>query len=226
MIKKLQRNFIRIAALALLSVILIVVASINGVFLYQCNQLLDSKLEDMRTTSPFDIFPLLHQNMQSSSACCVVILDSDYNIQTVRQNIEDSFSDEDLENYISVIRQRKKDHGWNQFIKYRVITNKDTDGNEQICIAFINASPTLYSIMSLMVISMIIGLATFLIILLLIVMASRWAIQPLIESYQKQHQFITDAGHELKTPLTVISANSELARMTYGDSEWFDGITV
>ena len=40
MIKKLQRNFIRIAALALLSVILIVVASINGVFLYQCNQLL------------------------------------------------------------------------------------------------------------------------------------------------------------------------------------------
>lgn len=80
--------------------------------------------------------------------------------------------------------------------------------------------------MSLMVISMIIGLATFLIILLLIVMASRWAIQPLIESYQKQHQFITDAGHELKTPLTVISANSELARMTYGNSEWFDGITV
>ena len=97
MIKKLQKNFIRIAALALLSVILIVVASINGVFLYQCNQLLDNKLENMlirhigkqddardkpqkekapgaeepgkkRTTSPFDIFPLLHQNMQSSSA--------------------------------------------------------------------------------------------------------------------------------------------------------------
>ena len=106
----------------------------------------------------------------------------------------------------------------------KTMTNKDTDGNEQICIAFINASPTLYSIMSLLVISMIIGLATFLIILLLIIMASRRAIQPLIESYQKQHQFITDAGHELKTPLTVISANSELARMTYGDSEWFDGI--
>ena len=42
MIKKLQRNFIRIAALALLSVILIVVASINGVFFYQCNQLLEA----------------------------------------------------------------------------------------------------------------------------------------------------------------------------------------
>ena len=187
MIKKLQKNFIRIAALALLSVILIVVASINGVFLYQCNQLLDNKLENMlirhtgkqddardkpqkekapgaeepgkkRTTSPFDIFPLLHQNMQSSSACCVVILDSDYTIQIVRQNIEDSFSDEDLESYIAVIRQEEKDHGWYQFIKYRVIVNKDADGNEQICIAFINASPTLYSILSLLVISLISGL--------------------------------------------------------------------
>ena len=212
MIKKLQRNFIRIAALALLSVILIVVASINGVFLYQCNQLLDNKLENMlirhtgkqddarekpkkeqapgteapgkkRTPSPFDIFPLLHQNMQSSSACCVVILDSDYTIQTVRQNIEDYFSDDDLGSYIAVIRQREKDHGWYQFIKYRVIVNKDADGNEQICIAFINASPTLYSILSLLVISLIIGLATFLIILLLIIIASRRAIQPLIESY-------------------------------------------
>lgn len=253
MIKKLQKNFIRIAALALLSVILIVIASINGVFLYQCNQLLDNKLEDMlirhtgnseesknkpknengndkndpgkrRTTSPFDIFPLLHKNMQSSSACCVVILDSNYTIQTVRQNINDSFSEEDLKNDISFVRQNGKSHGWYQFLKYRVITNKDKDGNEQICIAFINASPSLYSIFSLLVISLIIGLATFLIILLLIIAASRRAIQPLMESYQKQHQFITDAGHELKTPLTVISANSELARMTYGDSEWFDGI--
>ena len=96
------------------------------------------------------------------------------------RSIEDSFSDEDLESYIAVIRQEEKDHGWYQFIKYRVIVNKDADGNEQICIAFINASPTLYSILSLLVISLIIGLATFLIILLLIIIASRRAIQPLI----------------------------------------------
>ena len=111
MLKKLQRNFIKIAALALLSVILIVIASINGIFLYQCNRLLDNKLEDMlirhtgnqseskqpekksnipeqkpkTTTSPFDILPLLHKNMQSSSACCVVILDKDYQIQSIRR---------------------------------------------------------------------------------------------------------------------------------------------
>lgn len=47
---------------------------------------------------------------------------------------------------------------------------------------------------------------------------------PIAESYIRQKQFVTDAGHELKTPLTVISANNELLRMLYGDSEWFDGI--
>lgn len=253
MLKKLQKSFIKIAALALLSVILIVIASINGVFLYQCNQLLDNKLEDMlirhtddsrqgkdapkgenkddkngpakkRTTSPFDIFPLLHKNMQSSSACCVVILDKNYNIQTVRRNIDDSFDEAELEEYLSAIRQKGASHGWYQIYKYRVRTDTDADGKDRICVAIINASSSLYSIASLLVISLIIGLVTFLIILLLIIMASRRAIQPLMESYQKQHQFITDAGHELKTPLTVISANSELARMTYGDSEWFDGI--
>ena len=252
MLKKLQKSFIKIAALALLSVILIVIASINGVFLYQCNQLLDNKLEDMlirhtddsrqekdtpkkenrddkndpskkRSTSPFDIFPLLHKNMQSSSACCV-ILDSDYNIQTVRRNIDDSFDEDELEEYLSAIRQKDASHGWYQICKYRVRKDTDANGKDRICVAIINASSSLYSIASLLVISLIIGLVTFLIILLLIIMASRRAIQPLIESYQKQHQFITDAGHELKTPLTVISANSELARMTYGDSEWFDGI--
>ena len=250
MLKKLQRNFIKIAALALLSVILIVIASINGIFLYQCNRLLDNKLEDMlirhtgnqseskqpekksnipeqkpkTTTSPFDILPLLHKNMQSSSACCVVILDKDYQIQSIRRNMEDSYEEEDLETYLAAIRETRKTHGWYQVFKYRLRTDTEPDGTERICVAFINASPSLYSIASLLVISLIIGLATFLIILMLIIMASRRAIQPLAESYQKQHQFITDAGHELKTPLTVISAHNELARMTYGDSEWFDGI--
>lgn len=250
MLKKLQRSFIKIAALALLSVILIVIASINGIFLYQCNRLLDNKLDNMSirhtsnqeeskkpknvtnipeqkpktTTSPFDILPLLHKNMQSSSACCVVILDKDYQIQSIRRNMEDSYEEADLKTYLAAIRETRKTHGWYQVFKYRLRTTTDLDGTERICVAFIDASPSLYSIASLLIISLIIGLATFLIILMLIIMASRRAIQPLAESYQKQHQFITDAGHELKTPLTVISAHNELARMTYGDSEWFDGI--
>lgn len=44
------------------------------------------------------------------------------------------------------------------------------------------------------------------------------------ESYEKQKQFITDAGHELKTPLTIISADTDLAEMECGENEWLEDI--
>ena len=51
-------------------------------------------------------------------------------------------------------------------------------------------------------------------------MYSKRAVAPIVESMKKQKQFITNAGHELKTPLAVISANTEVMEMTYGENEW------
>ena len=67
-----------------------------------------------------------------------------------------------------------------------------------------------------------IGLA---VIALLIILLSKKVLAPVEESYQKQKQFITDAGHELKTPLTVIGANAELLELEIGeDNEWLNSI--
>ena len=49
-------------------------------------------------------------------------------------------------------------------------------------------------------------------------------IRPIVESYQKQKRFITDAGHEIKTPLTVIDADLEILRMEQGENEWLQDI--
>ena len=49
-------------------------------------------------------------------------------------------------------------------------------------------------------------------------------VNPLEESYQKQKQFISDAGHELKTPISVVSANAELLSREIGDSQWLQNI--
>ena len=61
-------------------------------------------------------------------------------------------------------------------------------------------------------------------VFVLVVLLSEVALKPIIESYEKQKRFITDAGHEMKTPLTVISANTEIIEMENGDSQWTDGI--
>ena len=55
---------------------------------------------------------------------------------------------------------------------------------------------------------------------LLVSLFSRRAIQPLIDNAVQQKQFITDAGHELKTPLTVISANMDVLSLEAGENEW------
>ena len=56
--------------------------------------------------------------------------------------------------------------------------------------------------------------------MLIIALVSGIVIRPYIKSYEKQRIFITNAGHELKTPLAIIAANTELQEMMTGENEW------
>ena len=53
---------------------------------------------------------------------------------------------------------------------------------------------------------------------------ARRIVKPLEESYQKQTQFISDAGHELKTPVSVVNANAELLAKKIGNNQWLANI--
>lgn len=59
-----------------------------------------------------------------------------------------------------------------------------------------------------------IGIACFLAFLCISFLMARWAVQPVENAWQQQRQFIADASHELKTPLTVIMTNAELLQNT------------
>lgn len=61
--------------------------------------------------------------------------------------------------------------------------------------------------------------------ILLFTLSKRIA-RPISESYKKQRRFITDAGHEIKTPLTIISADADVLDMEYGESVWLRDIHV
>ena len=61
---------------------------------------------------------------------------------------------------------------------------------------------------------------------MLVVVFSGAAVRPMAESYEKQKKFITDAGHELKTPLTVIATCTEVIEAEQGESKWTKGITA
>ena len=53
---------------------------------------------------------------------------------------------------------------------------------------------------------------------------ARKIVNPLEENYKKQKQFISDAGHELKTPVSVVNANAELLSREIGNNQWLDNI--
>lgn len=64
------------------------------------------------------------------------------------------------------------------------------------------------------------SLAILLLVFILLQAVSKRVITPMEESYQKQKYFITNASHDIKTPLTIIQAETELVEMEHGESEW------
>lgn len=240
MISKLRRKFISITAAALFAVILVVVAAINCVFLFQTRNHIDFRLEQLMDGHLFKDqapdAPAPHEPEEFKSwgpslmklrihpDGCVMLFDKDGTLKKMLQNAPEHYSEGELSDVAAEILRLGKEKGWCQYFRFRTESLSLPDGETLTKVGLINASPDLYSLFSMLAISVIIGALSFLMALLIIVLASSRAIRPMAESYAKQKQFVTDAGHELKTPLTVISADNELARMTFGASEWFDGI--
>lgn len=87
-------------------------------------------------------------------------------------------------------------------------------------IVFFDCTRRILNMRDLRVSMLRIGAISFLVFFLIIMTFSKRAIQPYIENHEKQREFITNAGHELKTPLTIISANMEVLEMIEGKNEW------
>ena len=85
---------------------------------------------------------------------------------------------------------------------------------------FLNCETKLTRVRLLALISAVACAGCVLLAWLLVGLFSSRAIRPLVESAIQQKQFITDAGHELKTPLTVISANMDVLTLETGENEW------
>ena len=71
---------------------------------------------------------------------------------------------------------------------------------------------------------LIIGTAALAVLVVISIFIARLIVKPLEENDRRQKRFVSDAGHELKTPIAVISANSELLRRGVGENEWLDNI--
>ena len=91
-------------------------------------------------------------------------------------------------------------------------------------ISFLDCSREVFSFRSFLISSICMALVGYLSFFFVILFFSNRITRPVTESYEKQKRFITDAGHEIKTPLAIIKADVDVLEMEYGENEWLEGI--
>ena len=104
------------------------------------------------------------------------------------------------------------------------LTFLKTDKNGYILVTFMDNTVVNESARSLFRYTLIFGGVAMVVFFFLSRFLAKKIVAPLEESYQKQRQFISDAGHELKTPVSVVSANAELLSRQIGDNQWLQNI--
>ena len=105
-----------------------------------------------------------------------------------------------------------------RFIRWR--------NGEETLFVFIDCEKELLSFRGFMRTSVLIAVLGLLSVFVLLLLLSGRIVKPVAESYEKQKRFITDAGHEIKTPLSIISADADVLEMECGESEWLQDIQL
>lgn len=96
--------------------------------------------------------------------------------------------------------------------------------NGNIRFVFLDCGRKLHSFYTFCYGSIAMALVGIIAVFFVILFCAGRMIRPIAQSYEKQKQFITDAGHELKTPLTIIRANVDVLEMEQGDNEYLTDI--
>lgn len=122
--------------------------------------------------------------------------------------------------YAKNVKDSSCDHGF--LNNYRYAVHKYD--NDHTMVIFLDCQRLLQGSNTLLISSLIYSIVGLISVFLLIVFFSSIVFKPVEESYIRQKQFITNANHELKTPLTIISTTTDVIEMTSGKTEWTEDI--
>lgn len=148
-----------------------------------------------------------------------VAVSYDGNIIEVKNEPPTVYTNDDLEVLAKdIIKSNKTTGTKNNLAFYKA----DKDGYNLV--TFMDNTVVNENALTLFRFTLIFGSVALVLFFFLSVFLARKIVNPLEESYQKQKQFISDAGHELKTPVSVVNANAELLSREIGDNQWLTNI--
>lgn len=129
-----------------------------------------------------------------------------------------SVTEDDTAAYLAAALENGEGYGRCGSFRFLVVKT----GENQNMAIFLDSYQQLRAMRTVLVWSLAADAGCTLLVLLLVVLLSRRAIDPVVRSAQRQKQFITDASHELKTPITVIATSLKVLEMEVGQQKWID----
>lgn len=231
MLRKIQRRFILAAMAAFGTVMLLIIVGINAANYYRTTSMQDRLAETLlsheQTDSakpraprpPVGDMPGRDPEAAFMTRFFTVHCDADGRVREVLRDYISSVDEETAGAYAQTVLSKNREKGY--YEDYRYLVKRSEKG---ISVLFLNAAIQIQSMRSLFFVSLAIGTGSLFLVFLLVVLFSGRAIRPYMKNIERQKQFITDAGHELKTPITSIATSADIAAMEHEGDEWIENI--
>lgn len=223
MLKKMRCRMVSLAIVSFFIVIMLVAVMVNVINYYVVTERADKTLhyiarfEKASPAAPrrgtFMELPNREDNYMTRFFS--VRLKDDGEIAGISTDYIAEIDDAKAAEYAQEVLRRSNATGYIDSYRYAV-----SEVSEYKIISFLNVAKEQNSMKSLLLLSIAVAMGSLALVSLIIILLSGKAIRPFAANIENQKQFITNAGHELKTPLTSISTSIDVIALEHGEDEW------
>lgn len=231
MFRKLKIRFILLASAAIVCILLTMIAVLNSVRFLQTNGEIQAVLNILSANN--GDFPSVEETAESLQNDRItidtiyqyryfsVVYNEDKTLYSSNLDHLSNLSKEQALSYANKVIKDSRSSGvfkvGSQFYSYQITQDSKT---KRYLLVVLDSTNYLESRNEFFWLSIQLCFYSFIFFVLVVSGFSNFAIRPYIKNYENQKRFITNAGHELKTPLAIISANTELQELMTGENEW------